>query len=35
MASFQAAAGSPEFAAAGKDAAGMDIPFSVHFAELE
>jgi hypothetical protein len=35
MASFQAVAGSPEFAAAGKDAAGMGIPFSVHFAEIE
>jgi hypothetical protein len=35
MASFQEAARSPEFAAAGKDAAGMGIPFSVHFAELE
>jgi hypothetical protein len=35
MASFQAAARSPEFAASGKDAAGMGIPFTVHFAELE
>ena len=35
MASFQEAARSPEFAAAGTDAAGMGIPFSVHFAELE
>ena len=34
MASFQEVAGSPEFAAAGKDAAGMGIPFTVHFAEL-
>ena len=33
--SFQEVAGSPEFAASGKDAAGMGIPFSVHFAELE
>ncbi|HKP17577.1 MAG TPA: hypothetical protein VJT84_03795 [Gaiellaceae bacterium] len=35
MASFQEAARSPEFAASGKDAAGMGIPFTVHFAELE
>jgi hypothetical protein len=35
MATFQQVAGSPEFAASGKDAAGMGIPFSVHFAELE
>jgi hypothetical protein len=35
LASFQEVARSPEFAAAGTDAAGMGIPFSVHFAELE
>jgi hypothetical protein len=35
MATFQQVAGSPEFAAAGKDAADMGIPFSVHFAEIE
>jgi hypothetical protein len=35
LASFQEVARSPEFAASGKDAAGMGIPFSVHFAELE
>jgi hypothetical protein len=35
MATFQQVAGSPEFAASGKDAAGMGVPFSVHFAELE
>ena len=35
MATFQQVTGSPEFAAAGKDAAGMGIPFSVHFVELE
>jgi hypothetical protein len=35
LATFQQVAGSPEFAAAGKDAADMGIPFSVHFAELE
>ena len=35
LASFQEVAGSPEFAASGKDAAGMGIPFSVHFAALE
>ena len=35
MASFKQVADSPEFAAAGKDAAEMGIPFSVQFAELE
>jgi len=35
MATFQQVVSSPEFAAAGKDAADMGIPFSVHFAELE
>ena len=35
MDSFRKVAGSPEFAASGKDAAGMGIPFSVHFAEIE
>ena len=35
MDAFKYVAGSQEFAAAGKDAAGMGIPFSVHFAELE
>jgi len=35
MASFQEVVRSPEFAAAGKDAAGMGIPFSVHFAGVE
>ena len=35
MATFQQVAGSPEFAAAGKDAADMGIPFTVHFAEIE
>ena len=35
MATFQQVASSPEFAAAGKDAADMGIPFSVHFAEIE
>jgi hypothetical protein len=35
MASFKEVAGSPEFAASGKDAAGMGIPFTVHFAEIE
>jgi hypothetical protein len=34
-ASFQEVVRSPEFAAAGKDAAGMGIPFSVHFAGVE
>ena len=31
---FRQVAGSPEFAAAGQDAAGMGIPFTVHFAEV-
>jgi hypothetical protein len=31
---FKAAAGSAEFAASGKDAADMGIPFTVHFVEL-
>jgi Domain of unknown function (DUF1330) len=35
MESFKAAASSPEFAAAGKDAAAMGIPFSVYFTEVE
>lgn len=35
MASFKAAANSPEFAASGKDAMSMGVPFTVHFAELE
>ena len=35
MASFQEVARSPEFAAAGKDAAEMGIPFTVHFAGVE
>ncbi len=35
MDSFKQVAASAEFAAAGADAAGMGIPFSVHFAELE
>jgi hypothetical protein len=34
MATFQDVARSPEFAESGKDAAGMGIPFSVHFAEI-
>jgi hypothetical protein len=33
--SFKQVAGSPEFAAAGKDAADMGIPFTVHFAGVE
>ncbi len=32
---FKQVASSPEFAASGKDAAGMGIPFTVHFAEIE
>ena len=32
---FAAAPGMEQFAASGKDAAGMGIPFSVHFTELE
>jgi hypothetical protein len=35
MAAFKAAARTPEFAATGKDAMEMGIPFHVHFAELE
>jgi hypothetical protein len=35
IASFQEVVRSPEFAASGKDAAGMGIPFTVHFAEIE
>ena len=33
--SFQAAANSPEFAAAGQDAMEMGVPFTVHFVEIE
>jgi len=33
--SFRQVAGSPEFGAAGKDAADTGIPFTVHFAEVE
>jgi hypothetical protein len=32
--SFRRVAASPEFAAAGRDAAAMDVPFTVHFAEV-
>jgi hypothetical protein len=32
---FKAASRTPEFAATGKDAASMGIPFHVHFAEIE
>jgi hypothetical protein len=35
MAAFRDVARSPGFAAAGKDAAEMGIPFTVHFAEVE
>jgi hypothetical protein len=35
LATFQEVARSPEFAASGRDAAGMGIPFSVHFADIE
>ena len=35
MDSFKQVAGSAEFGAAGKDAAGMGIPFTVHFAEIQ
>ena len=35
MTSFGEVARSPEFAATGKDAAEMGIPFTVHFAEIE
>jgi hypothetical protein len=31
---FESAANSPEFAASGRDAAAMGIPFTVHFAEI-
>jgi hypothetical protein len=34
MDSFKSAARTEEFRATGKDAAGMAIPFSVHFAEV-
>jgi hypothetical protein len=34
MDAFKAAAGSPEFASTGKDAAAMGYPFTVEFAEL-
>ena len=35
MESFQQVVSAPEFAAAGKDAAEMGVPFSVHFANIE
>jgi hypothetical protein len=35
MNSFKSAARTEEFAATGKDAAAMGIPFHVHFAEVE
>jgi hypothetical protein len=35
MDSFKQLTASPEFAAAGQDAAEMGIPFSVHFAEID
>jgi len=35
MESFKVAANSPEFAASGKDAMEMGIPFTVHFASIE
>ena len=35
MESFKAAVNSDEFAASGKDAMAMGIPFTVHFASLE
>jgi hypothetical protein len=35
LATFKEVARSPEFAAAGKDAAGMGVPFAVHFVELD
>ena len=35
MESFKAAVNSPEFAASGKDAMEMGIPFTVHFASIE
>ena len=31
---FRRVASSPEFAASGRDAAAMGVPFSVHFAEI-
>jgi len=34
MDSFKKVAGSPEFAASGKDAMAMGVPFTVHFAEI-
>jgi hypothetical protein len=34
MESFEAAAKSEEFAASGRDAMAMGIPFTVHFAEI-
>jgi hypothetical protein len=34
MSSFKSAARTEEFMATGRDAADMDIPFHVHFAEL-
>jgi hypothetical protein len=34
METFRKIAASPEFAASGKDATGMGVPFSVHFAEI-
>jgi hypothetical protein len=34
MDAFRAAARTPEFAATGKDAMQMGVPFSVHFAEV-
>jgi hypothetical protein len=35
MESFKAAANSPEFAASGKDAMAMGIPFTINFASVE
>jgi hypothetical protein len=35
MDAFRAAARTPEFAATGKDAMDMGVPFQVHFAEVE
>jgi hypothetical protein len=35
MEAFKTAARTEEFAATGKDAAAMGIPFHVHFAEVE
>jgi hypothetical protein len=34
MDAFKAGANSPEFAASGKDATEMGIPFTCHFAEV-